>query len=132
MKIIQNQLLNKFLCNNCTLYESTDSSFVKRKTNWEIALMVNFASYITMACKCIMHFLHGAGSQYLVDTNKEQVFILMPRPSTIFPLLRRSCDVGDRCAEGVRDREKRKRERQAMVLAFIVPFNRPPIQHNSI
>lgn len=85
-----------------------------------------------MACKCIMHFLHGAGSQYLVDTNKEQVFILLPRPSTIFSLLRRSCDVGDRCAEGVRDREKRKRERQAMVLAFIVPFNRPPIQHNSI
>lgn len=55
---------------------------------------------ITMACKCIMHFLHGAGSQYLVDTNNEQVFTLLARPSTIFPLLHRSCDVGDRCAKG--------------------------------
>lgn len=54
----------------------------------------------TMACKCIMHFLHGAGSQYLVDTNNEQVFTLLARPSTIFPLLHRSCDVGDRCAKG--------------------------------
>lgn len=34
--------------------------------------------------------------------------------------------------KGVRDREKRKRERQATVLAFIVPFSRPPIQYNNI
>lgn len=42
LNIMKNQLLNKFLCNNCTLYESTNSVFVKRKINWEIALMVNF------------------------------------------------------------------------------------------
>lgn len=53
-----------------------------------------------MACKCIMHFLHGAGSQYLVDTNNEQVFTLLARPSTIFPLLHRGCNVDDRCAKG--------------------------------
>lgn len=33
LKIMKNQLLNKFLCNNCTLYESTNPGFVKRKIN---------------------------------------------------------------------------------------------------
>lgn len=101
LKIMKNQLLNKFLCNNCTLYESTNSGFVKRKMNWEIALMVNFPSYISQwhaNVLCISYIAQE--SQYLVDTNNEQVFTLLARPSTIFPLLHRSCDVGDRCAKG--------------------------------
>lgn len=91
--------------------------------------MVNFPSYtlyITMACKCIMHFLHGAGSQYLVDTNNEQVFTLLARPSTIFPLLHRSCDVGDRCAKGGEGQREKKERKTSHGISIYCPFQPTP------
>lgn len=133
LKIMKNQLLNKFLCNNCTLYESTNSVFVKRKINWEIALMVNFPSYISQwhaNVLCISYMAQEANI-WLTQT--------MSRYSHYWPghLQYSHCYTevvmwATGAQKGVRDREKRKRERQATVLAFIVPFSRPPIQYNSI